>query len=71
MSRDKSGGSQTITFLLAVGSDRHVCRIATTFQTQKQALSYLHKHRREFERMARAKLSLGELDDGIILLTML
>jgi hypothetical protein len=69
--RDKFGGGQIITFVLALGTARQVCRLATTFQTQKQAFSYLHKYRTEFERIARARLASGELDDGIIQLTML
>jgi hypothetical protein len=48
-----------------------MCRLTTTFQTDKQAFSYLHKYRTEFERIARARLALGELEDGIVMLTML
>ncbi|WP_407114118.1 hypothetical protein [Bradyrhizobium sp. LMG 9283] len=61
----------TITFFLASGPNRHMCRLATTFNTQKQAFSYLQKHRTEFERMARARLASGELEDGIVMLSML
>jgi len=64
-----SGG--TITFFLALGAGRQMCRLATTFLTQKQAFSYLHKNRTELERVARARLALGELEDGIIVLSML
>jgi len=46
-------------------------QLATTFSTQKQAFSYLQKHRTEFERMARARLVSGELEDGIVVLSML
>ncbi|WP_247280513.1 MULTISPECIES: hypothetical protein [unclassified Bradyrhizobium] len=42
----------TITFFLASGANRQMCRLATTFNTRKQAISYLQKHRTEFERMA-------------------
>lgn len=62
---------QTITFVLAIGTVRQMCRLETTFQTQNQAFSYLHKYRTEFERIARARLELGEVDDGVIHLTML
>ncbi|MEY9456551.1 hypothetical protein ABIG07_005499 [Bradyrhizobium ottawaense] len=48
-----------------------MCRLATTFQTQKQAFSYLQKHRTEFERIARTRLASGELEDGVVLLSML
>ncbi|RQH13184.1 MULTISPECIES: hypothetical protein [unclassified Bradyrhizobium] len=61
----------TITFFLASGANRQMCRLATTFNTQKQAFSYLQKHRTEFERMARARLASGDLEDGIVVLSML
>ena len=61
----------TITFFLATGAHRHMCRLSTTFSTQKQALSYLHKHRTEFERQARARLASGDVEDGIVMLSML
>jgi len=48
-----------------------MCRLATTYQTQKQAFSYLQKHRTEFERVARTALASGELEDGIVVLSML
>ena len=62
---------QTISFVLAIGSVRQACRLQTTFQTQNQAFSYFYKHRNAFERVAREKLALGEIDDGEIQLTML
>ncbi|SFI02313.1 hypothetical protein [Bradyrhizobium sp. Gha] len=68
--RIKSDGG-TIIFFLAFGANRQMCRLATTFATQKQALSYLQKHRTEFERVARARLASGELEDGIVVLSML
>ena len=68
-----SGDGQTITFVLAMGTVRQMCRLETTFRTQNQAFSYLHKYRTELllERAARAKLARGEVDDGVIHLTML
>jgi hypothetical protein len=48
-----------------------MCRLTTTFRTDKQAFSYLHKNRTEFEHMARARLASGELEDGIVILSML
>ncbi|WP_342732041.1 hypothetical protein [Bradyrhizobium sp. B117] len=69
--RTKPDGGGTITFFLALGAGRQMCRLATTFQTQKQAFSYLHKYRTEFERIARARLESGELEDGIVVLSML
>ena len=48
-----------------------MCRLATKFDTEKQALSYLRKHRTEFERMARARMASGQLEDGIVVLSML
>lgn len=64
-------GGQTISFVLAIGSVRQVCRLQTTFRTQNQALSYFHKNRNAFERVAREKLALGNVEDGVIQLTML
>ncbi len=64
-------GGQSISFVLAMGAVRQMCRLKTTFQTQQQALSYLHKHRTEFERAARERLSRGEVEDGIVHLKML
>jgi len=69
--RTKLDSGGTITFLLAFGADRQKCQLATTFSTQKQAFSYLQKNRREFERIARARLASGELQDGIVVLSML
>ncbi|MCC8946558.1 hypothetical protein H8A97_15925 [Bradyrhizobium sp. Arg62] len=69
--RAKSHGDGTITFSLALGAARQMCRLTTTFQTDKQALSYLHKYRTELERMARARLASGLLEDGIVVLSML
>lgn len=67
----KSGEGQTIIFVVAVGTIRQMCVLETTFETQNQAFNYLHKHRTEFERVARARLARGEVDDGVIRLTML
>ncbi|MDN4987942.1 hypothetical protein KUL72_07315 [Bradyrhizobium arachidis] len=61
----------TITFFVAFGASRQMCRLATTFDTQKQAFSYLQKHRTEFEHMARTRLASGELEDGVVVLSML
>jgi hypothetical protein len=67
----KSGAGQTISFVLAIGTTRQACLLETTFETQNQAFNYLHKHRTEFERVARGRLARGEVDDGVIHLTML
>src|SRR3974390_659710 len=49
-----SDEGQIITFVLAIGSVRQVCRLETTFRTQHQAFSYLHKHRTAVETRAPA-----------------
>jgi hypothetical protein len=67
----EQGKGQAITFVLAIGAVRQVCRLQTTFRTQNQAFSYFHKHRNAFERVARARLARGEIEDGVIQLTML
>ncbi len=61
----------TIIFFVAFGASRQMCRLATTFSTQKQAFGYLQKHRTEFEHMARTRLASGELENGIVVLSML
>ena len=66
-----SGNGQTITFVLAIGTVRQMCRVETTFRTQNQAFGYLHRHRTEFERVARARLARGEIEHGVIQLTMI
>ena len=71
MRRARSERGGTITFFLAFGANRQMCRLATTFGTEKQAFSYLQKHRTEFERMARARLASGELEHGVVVLSML
>jgi hypothetical protein len=67
----ESGKGRIITFVLAIGSVRQVCRLETTFQTQNEAFNYLHRHRTEFERVARSSLARGEIKDGVVHLTML
>jgi len=67
--RSERGG--TIAFFLAFGANRQMCRVATTFSTEEQAFSYLHKLRTEFERMARARLASGKLEHGVVVLSML
>lgn len=65
------GNGQAINFVFAIGAVRQVCRLQTTFRTQAQAFSYFHKHRNAFERIARARLARGEIENGVIQLTML
>jgi hypothetical protein len=61
---------QTIAFTLAIGPLRQVCWLKTTFRTRNEAFSHLHKHRTEYERVARERLARGEVEDGVIHLTM-
>ena len=67
----EQGKGKAITFVLAIGAARQVCRLQTTFRTQNQAFSYFRKHRNALERVARARLARGEIEDGVIELTML
>lgn len=67
----KPDGGGTITFTLALGKTRQPCRLTTSFETDKQAFSYLHKYRTQFERIARARLASGKLEDGIVVLSMI
>ena len=64
MLRAKSDGGGTITFTLAHGAARQICRLTTTFQTGKQAFSYLHKYRPEFERISQARALPESLKTG-------
>jgi len=67
----ETANGKTISFVLAIGAVRQVCRLQTTFRTQNQAFNYFHKHRNVFERIARERLALGEIENGVIELTML
>jgi len=66
-----SRDGHTVTFVLAIGAVRQVCRLQTNFATQNQAFNYLHKHRKRFEQLARERFALGQIEDGLIKLTML
>ena len=65
------GKGQAVTFMLAIGPVRQVCRLQTTFRTRDEAFSYFYKRRTEFERVARARLASGNIDEGVIELAML
>jgi hypothetical protein len=67
----ETDSGQSVTFVLAIGSTRQVCRLKTTFKTQSQALSYLQKHRTALELAARARVKRGEIEDGVVQLRML
>jgi hypothetical protein len=67
---DEDGEGRTIAFALAIGSIRQLCHLKTSFRTQNQALSYLHKNRTIFERIARERFERGEVENGVIHLTM-
>lgn len=67
----ESRNGHFVTFVLAIGTVRQMCRLQTTLATQNQAFNYLHKHRQQFERLARERFALGQIEDGLIKLTML
>jgi hypothetical protein len=67
----ETGRGQSVTFVLAIGSNRQTCRLKTTFNTQRQAFSYLQKHRTQLELIARTQFAQGEIEDGVIQLKML
>ena len=67
---DTSRDGQSVTFVLAIGAVRQLCCLQTTFETAKQASSYLYRYRTELERAARERFARGELEDGVIKLTM-
>lgn len=68
---DSSHEGRTIAFALAIGAVRQVCHLKTSFRTQSQALSYLQKNRTAIERVARERFLRGEIEDGVIHLTMI
>ena len=70
MPEQSKGRGQSVSFVLAIGSTRQTCSLKTTFNTQSQALSYLHKHRTELELAARSQFARGEIEDGVIQLKM-
>jgi hypothetical protein len=69
--RSETGTGQSVAFVLAIGSDRQACILKTTFKTQSQARSYLQKHRKAFEGVARSRFERGEIEDGVVRLRML
>lgn len=69
-SKPQKGSHQSVTFVLAIGSTRQTCRLTTTFTTQNQALSYLHRYRIDLEHAARMQFARGEIENGVIELTM-
>jgi hypothetical protein len=62
--RAKSLGDGTITFSLALGATRQTCRLTTTFQTDKQALSYLKSTGQNWSRWRGRALPWGSLKTG-------
>lgn len=64
-------GSRSVTFVLAIGTTRQVCRLQTTFNGQNEALNYLQKNRTAFELAARSRFHRGEIEDGVVHLKML
>jgi hypothetical protein len=69
--RTEKGPGQSVSFVLAIGSTRQACVLKTTFKTRGRALSYLQQHRTTLEVIARARFQRGEIEDGVVQLTML
>jgi hypothetical protein len=69
--KTERGGGQSVSFVLAIGSARQTCVLKTTFKTRGRALSYLQQHRTTFEVVARARFQRGEIEDGVVRLSML
>lgn len=68
--KSEKGSNRIVTFVLAIGSIRQICRLTTNFTTQNQAMSYFHKHRIDLEHVARMQFARGEIEDGVVELTM-
>ena len=62
---------QAVSFVLAIGPVRQMCRLQTTFRTKNEASNYFYKRRTEFERIARKRHACGDIEDGVIELAML
>lgn len=69
--KTEAGSGQSVSFVLAIGPARQRCILKTTFKTQGQALGYLQQHRTTFEGVARARFKRGEIEDGVVRLSML
>jgi len=67
----EQGKGQAVSFVLAIGPLRQMCRLKTTFRTKNEAFSYFYRRRTEFERVARARHACGDIEDGVIELAML
>ena len=63
-------GPQTVSFQIANGNMRQRCMLQTKFPTQAQAQKYLLTNWLTIEKMARAALAAGTLEDGQIKLVM-
>jgi hypothetical protein len=68
--KPEKGSNRTVTFVMAIGSTRQTCRLTTNFYTRHQALSYLHKHRIRLEHVARMQFARGQIENGVVELTM-
>lgn len=64
-------GPQTVSFQIANGNARQRCILQTGLPTKVQALKYLLINRPIIEKMARAALATGSLEDGEIRLVMI
>ena len=67
----EQGKGHAVSFVLAIGPLRQMCRLQTTFRTKNEAFSYFYRRRTEFERVARARHACGDIEDGVIELAML
>jgi hypothetical protein len=64
-------GPQSISFEIANGNTRQICRLQTQFPTKEQAKKYLLTNWPTIDRMARDALAMGDLEDGEIKLVMM
>jgi hypothetical protein len=69
--REIGEGQQTIFFQIANGNARQSCSVRTKFKTQQQASRYLRQNWNRIEKMARDRLTKGDVEDGQIKLVML
>ncbi len=68
--REMAEGAQSVSFQIAHGTRRQGCVLQTNLPTKSQAQKYLLTHWLVIEKMARAALAAGRLEDGQIKLVM-
>lgn len=64
-------GPQAVSFQIANGNTRQRCILQTKFPTKAEAQKYFHTNWLTIEKLARAALAKGNLEDGQVRLVMI